>query len=252
MFKKLSPSPDWSEACKDAWSVITNANLVKAEGGLHCIGRSWLNARIRKWTKECDKETRKQNLKDSDGNLRPILLPSNSPLGEFGETSSRCKTATFDPTIPAGNTADPGTHLVMAVFGVLTYELNKCDAATSEVNVTNCHRQLEVCRSYASLKDDFSPMLAGMPTKLIEDMAATTAKKKKDKEDSAVDYGKIQQEVAAVGTVEKLCTQVIKVIAAAKLSEGGSPQAPEATLLANVFEEFKWEKISTGTVYKYK
>ena len=235
-----------------AWSVITTANLIKAESDSHCIGRAWLNSQIRKWAKECDKETKKLNLKDSEGNTRSILLPSKSPLKEFAETSYRCKTSTFDPTAPAEGTSDPGAHLVMAVFGVLTYELNKCAATASEVNVTNCHRQLGVCRSYASLKDDFSTMLAGMPTKLIEDMAATRAKKKKDKEDSAVDYGKIQQEVAAVDTVEKLCTQVIKVIASVEISESGSSQAPHATLLSNAFEEFKWDQISKGTMYKYK
>lgn len=84
-----------------------------------------------------------------------------------------------DPSDPANDAADPGAHLVMAVFGALTYELNKCAITAPEVNVVNCHWQLQVCRSYAAFKGDFSSVLAGAPTKLIEDISAKTSQKER-------------------------------------------------------------------------
>lgn len=43
----------------------------------------------------------------------------------------------------------------------------------------------------------------------------------------------ISKEVAAIDTVDKLCTHVIKLIAAAKLGEGGSFQTTHITILWN-------------------
>ena len=91
LFKKLEPTSSRSEASLKAWSAIGEKHLIIAETERRAIARAWLNSYARKWNKECDTESKRQNMKDEDGNLIYTLLPSKSPLGEFAEASFRSK-----------------------------------------------------------------------------------------------------------------------------------------------------------------
>ena len=95
-----------------------------------------MNSFVRKWGKECDTESKKQNLKDEHGVVTPAILPSKRPLKEFAEASFRAKSTEFNPCGPLQDNLDPGTHIVMAVFGVVIYEMNQCAATMSPTNVS--------------------------------------------------------------------------------------------------------------------
>ena len=70
------------------------------------------------------------------------------------------KRTDFNPTATwESEKGDPGTHLVMAVFGCVIYELNKCADAFSEANVIACAKMSKICSSYAEKKDDFRSSL---------------------------------------------------------------------------------------------
>ena len=91
MFEKLEPTASWNDACLNAWSLINQTHLTKAETQCHTIGRAWLHSNIRKWTKESDIETKRQNLEDEGGTIIQVTVPLKSPLKEFHESSFRSK-----------------------------------------------------------------------------------------------------------------------------------------------------------------
>ena len=91
LFKKLEASTEWSQASLTAWSVVDTVHLVRAESDVRNIVRAWLNSLVRKWNRECDTESKKQNLKDEAGNITAALLPSKSPLEEFADAACRVK-----------------------------------------------------------------------------------------------------------------------------------------------------------------
>ena len=92
VFEKLEPAASWSQPALSAWSIIDTKHLLDTECDAFSIVRAWLNSNVRKWNKECDTESRRQNMKDENGEIISILLPSKSPLKEFAEAACRTKT----------------------------------------------------------------------------------------------------------------------------------------------------------------
>ena len=73
-------------------------------------------------------------------------------MAEFPESSFRAKRSNFDPKKEWVHDSEPGTHIALAVFEYLIYELNKCGLAMSDANVIECNKQLKVCQTFASEK----------------------------------------------------------------------------------------------------
>ena len=248
LFKKLQPCEGWSDASLTAWSVISSDSLAAAERDSHDICRAWMNSHVRKWGKECNAESTKLNLKDDAGVTLPAILPSKTPLKEFAEASFRTKSEEFDPTAPLQDNLDPGTHLLMAVFGVLIYEINQCASSMSDSNVSACYHQIQVCASYAKVKDDFSSVLNGLPTKLIEKNAEAAKKAILEGKSSKEDYESISAAIFSMDGIEKLLAQVVKIVTLAKTNPAGNSNA--SALLWTAFGEFDWLKLKQGTFFK--
>ena len=56
---------------------------------------------------------------------------------------------------------------MMAVFGFLVYELNKCAMSLTTINCKACSAQIQVCESYAKIKDDFFGLLHALPKQAV-------------------------------------------------------------------------------------
>ena len=246
LFKKMQPPSGWCEVSKVSRSVICTDNLAQAEKDSHAICRARLNSYVRKWGKECDTESKKQNLKDERGVVTPTVFPSKIPLGEFAESSFRTKSTVFNPCSPMRDNLEPGAHIVMAVFGVLIYEMNQCAATMTPTNVSTCFDQLQVCKSYAGVKGDFSSVLSGLPTKLIEIVADKTKKSTLEGKTTKEDYETIYASINDMGAIDKLVTQVVKLVTAAKTSP--SATSSPCALLWTSMGEFDWAKLENGTL----
>ena len=246
LFRKMTPCIQWCDVSNVAWSVIHTENLAAAERDCHAISRSWLNAQVRKWGKECDNESKRRNTKDENGVLLPALLPSKSPLKEFAEASFRAKSSNFNPCSPLKDNVEPGTHLVMAVLGVLIGEINECAAGMSDANTLKCFDQIQVCRTYSRVKDDWDSVLSALPIKLIELEADKTKKSTTEDESNKENYDTITATVSDMDTIEKLLTQVVKLVSAAKTNPSSTSSSSALTWTA--LGEFQWEKLKTGTL----
>lgn len=77
-------------------------------------------------------------------------------------------TGYFDPSPEYAGEIEHATHLVMAVIGVLIYELGNCAATMSPANIMSASKQLEFRKSYAKHMGDFASALNGIPARRIE------------------------------------------------------------------------------------
>ena len=99
ILKKLEPANDWNDASHTAWSAIGDASLCEVQNDASKIIMAWLNSGLRKWAKDCDAESKKQNLKDDDGNLLAAIVQCKGPLKQFAEASIRTKSSVFRPNV---------------------------------------------------------------------------------------------------------------------------------------------------------
>ena len=107
----------------------TNDELVSETAS---IARSWLKSQVESWAKEVDQATKRNGLRDTHNNITPLLLHSGSPLKEFSESSFRIEGKSSQPNKPWSSEEQPQTHVTMAIFSSLIYELNKCVVVESD------------------------------------------------------------------------------------------------------------------------
>ena len=140
---------------------------------------------------------------------------------------------------------EPGTHLVLAVLGVLIFELNKAAASPSSVNIATCNKQLSIARDYVKSKEDFRTSLEAFPTKFIQEEQGKLQKIASQKETSAADYDVIAATIGAVGNFEKFMAVIVNLVTMSK--EEGEKTSTASALHWSAMSDLKWEAIKTGT-----
>ena len=141
---------------------------------------------------------------------------------------------------------EPGTHLILAVLGVLIFELNKAAASTNSVNIASCNKQLSVARDYVKSKEDFRTSLEAFPTKFIEEEQGKVQKIASEKEKSAADYDVIEASIKAVDDFEKLLAVIVNLVTMAK--QEGDKTSTASALYWSAIVELNWAKLKTGKI----
>ena len=161
-------------------------------------------------------------------------------LEQSPEASFRIKRSDFDPTIEwRADQGEPGTHIVMAVFGCLIYELNKCDESFSEANVSACAWVVTVCSSYADKKDDFRSSMQARPLKSVLAESKKLLRYKEEKLSTSQTAEACKRAVTSMATVKDLCAVIANLVTNAKASEQDNGASMRCSSILNALEEFK-------------
>ena len=136
---------------------------------------------------------------------------------------------------------------MLAVFGVLIFEMNKRATTYSDANVEACKLQIDVCESYATAKDDFSSVLSALPTKAIQFSSTQITKLQRDGNKSVNDYEQIAQEINQMDTADKLRSVIVKLVCAAK--DPNMSDAVNTSLYWTALQSMKWKTLEKGTEF---
>ena len=175
--------------------------------------------------------------------------PQVTLVKEFSEASFRVRRKDFNPKKPwTTEGAVPGTHLVMAVFGCLIYELNQCATTMNDTNISTCAAMIDVCTTYANVKDDFQSSLNALPVKQVT-QEAERLKRAEDTRNASKRTGKtVKEDVNSMTTSEDLCATVVKLITNARASETDQTSSMMTAAIMSALEEYEWHKLSGGTL----
>ena len=171
-------------------------------------------------------------------------------MKEFSEASFRIKRSDFDPLVEwKAEQGDPGTHLVMAVFGCQVYALNKCAESFSESNVKECARMVKVCSSYAEKKDDFRPSLHALPLKTVLEESKKLNQYAEDKLATSQTAEACRKAVTAMVTVQDLCSVVVNLVTNAKTARHDNAASMRCSAILNALEEFEWPECKISKLH---
>ena len=166
---------------------------------------------------------------------------------EFSEASFRIRRKDFDPKKPWNNAGTvPGTHLVMTVFGCLIYTLNQCATTMSDVNVRACATMIEVCTSYANVKDDFQSSIRALPLKQV---TAEYEKLKRAQEAKKVTENageSCKADIDKMASADDLCTTIVSIITCARAASTDQTASMKTASIIHALEEFGWNLLGKG------
>ena len=166
---------------------------------------------------------------------------------EFAEASFRVKRNDFNPTVPwNAESGEPGTHIVLAVFGCLINEINKCCASFTDASISSCATMIDVCNSYAKKKDDFLASLHALPIKSITDQALKLTRNKEEKAATKATGASCKADVDKMKTVDDLCAVVVTLISNARAASGDTGASMRVAAIFNALDDFDWAKCKIG------
>ena len=162
-------------------------------------------------------------------------------MNEFSETSYRAKRKGFSPTTEwPESSGEPGTHVVMAVFGCLVYLVNKCALALTPENVQECSKQIKVCATYFAKKGDFPSLLHGLPTESAT-IEAGEAKAISAAKQHTVDFGiNWKDQVNKMSALEDFTAAIVTLVSNAKADKIDSSATHRCYSILNAFDNYKW------------
>ena len=159
------------------------------------------------------------------------------------------KRTDFNPTATwESEKGDPGTHLVMAVFGCVIYELNKCADAFSEANVIACAKMAKICSSYAEKKDDFRSSLQALPLKTVLEEAKRLEQYQEDKRATSETAEACKSSVTTMKTAHDLCAVVVNLVTNAKSTRQDTAASMRSQAILTALEQFDWAKNDLGKI----
>ena len=173
-------------------------------------------------------------------------------MTEFSESSFRAKRSNFDPTKEWTHESEPGTHIALAVFGYLIYELNKCGKAMTKANVIECNKQIAVCQSFASKKDDFSSILTSLPTKAVKDEMLKINKVNSDNLENRQKGDGWRNTVASMKTIDDLRNIVVTLVTGAKADEAAARMSAQCHMIISELKTYDWAKFESGKYHNSK
>lgn len=171
-------------------------------------------------------------------------------MKEFSEASFRIRSKEFNPKKPwATEGVIPGTHVVMTVFGCLIYEMNQCATTMNEANLMSCASMIDVCRSYANVKDDFQASLNALPLKQV--IAESDKLKRAEEARSATQRTgeACKSDVQKMANPEDLCATVVTLITNARASASDQTASMRTAAIMAALTEFDWSKLQKGTYF---
>ena len=168
-------------------------------------------------------------------------------MKEFSEASFRMRRKDFSPKKPwQVEGAVPGTHLVMTVFGCLIYAMNQCATTLNDANVLACANMIQVCESYANVKDDFQSCLKALPL--------TQVTLESDRLNRAFEAKNVTQkagqnckdDVEKIKTPDDLCAVIVSLITNAMASASDPTASVKTSSLMCALEDYDWKNLDSG------
>ena len=168
-------------------------------------------------------------------------------MGEFSEASFRIRRKDFSPKKPwAIEGAVPGAHLVMTVFGCLIYALNQCANTLNDANVMACANMIQVCESYASVKDDFQSCLKALPLDQVKLESEKLNRAIEAKSATQKTGQNCKGDVDKIKTPDDLCAIIVSLITNAIASGNDATASVKTSSLICALGDYDWSKLNSG------
>ena len=107
---------------------------------------------------------------------------------------------------------------------------------------------IEVCTSYANVKDDFQSSLNALPIRQVT-MESERLKRAEETRNASQRTGEaVKNDVNNMSTSDDICAEIVNLITNARASASDPTCSMRTAALMSALEEFEWQKLSKGTL----
>ena len=171
-------------------------------------------------------------------------------MEEFPEAAHRVKKETPNPCGEWGaEQGDPGTHIILAVFGYLIYAVNQCATAMTPANINARVKQFTVRTTYSRAKGDFQSLVKLLPTRAIQDESTKLKKANGAKKDTESSGETCKFEVENTKPTHQICSVVATLITNAKNVTNDHRANVHRYALMGALGKVEWASLNAGKIF---
>ena len=118
----------------------------------------------------------------------------------------------------------------------------------NDANVLSCAAMIDVCSSYAAVKEDFMSSMHAIPLKQVKSEASRLKRTEEARSATQRTGESHNQNVDGVATSEDLCAILVTLITNARASANDQEASMNTAAIMCALEEFNWEKLKKGKI----